>query len=89
LTQATLGWAQSEVGLWLLWPTCGCCQLLVVSHQHQAILPGQTNQPTKEPLVGGVGGVDSHLLQLNLACLRGSTLFAASRLRSTGPYPYP
>lgn len=25
-------------------------------------------------LVGGVGGVDSHLLQLNLACLRGSTL---------------
>lgn len=31
---------------------------------------------------GGVGGVDSHLLQLNLACLRGSTLFADSQLQS-------
>lgn len=33
-------------------------------------------------LVGGVGGVDSHLLQLNLACLRGSTLCTAFPDRS-------
>jgi len=75
-------WAVVVVAnMWMLPITC--CKPSTSSDFARA------DQPTKEPLVGGVGGVDSHLLQLNLACLRGSTLFAASRLRSTGPYPYP
>jgi len=60
-------------------------KLLVVSHQHQAIwlrsLRQSHSQSQPRPSgelrpfgVGGAGGVDSHLLQLNLACLRGSTL---------------
>lgn len=80
--------------LWLpllLLASCGCCQLLVVSHQHQAIWlrsPRQSQRQCSHQVencvrfsgvgVGGAacggGGVDSHLLQLNLACLRGSTL---------------
>lgn len=39
------------MALLLLWPTCGCCQLLVVSHQHQAIWPGRSRSHSLAVLV--------------------------------------